>query len=503
MTMNRLLIANRGEIAVRIIRACREAGIVPLAVYSEADRDALHVGMADEAGCIGAASARDSYLNIPNLLDAARQMRADAVHPGYGFLSENADFAAACEEAGLVFVGPSSDVIRLLGDKIRAKQLMQAAGVPVVPGYNGDEQSDARLQAEARQMELPLLVKAAAGGGGRGMRVVWQWEQLADAIDEARREALAAFGDDRLLLERYVARPRHIEVQIFGDMRGNVVHLFERECSIQRRHQKIIEESPSPALTPELRARITDAAVRAGRASGYVNAGTVEFLLESHPESEAAFYFLEVNTRLQVEHPVTEAITGLDLVRLQFSVADGEALPFTQADVHASGCAMEARIYAEDPATNFMPSVGALAQWQIPVGPGIRVDSGVERGSEISPYYDPMLAKLIASGATRAETLARMEQALKQFAILGAQTNIAYLLAIVRHPAFQSGDLSTQFLRDHFADWKPSAQIPPEVLLALAAESVTSTLTRQSPATNHQRSAPTNLWQQQRSWRNV
>ena len=504
--MNRLLIANRGEIAVRIIRACREAGIVPLAVYSEADRHALHVGLAEEAACIGAAPAKDSYLNGANLLEAARQLRADAVHPGYGFLSENADFALACEEAGLVFVGPPSHVIRLLGDKIGAKTLMQASGVPVVPGYNGDDQSDARLQAEAAQMELPILVKAAAGGGGRGMRVVTHREQLTDAINEARREAQAAFGDDRLLLERYIAHPRHIEVQIFGDKHGNVVHLFERECSLQRRHQKILEESPSPVLTPKLRARITNAAVEAGKAAGYVNAGTVEFLLEARPAEpvtdETPFHFLEVNTRLQVEHPVTEAITGLDLVRLQLKVADGGVLPFAQEDVRASGHALEARIYAEDPAANFLPSVGSLAQWQQPTGPGIRVDAGVERGSDISPYYDPMLAKLIVSGATRAETLARMEQVLKQFAVLGVQTNIAYLLAIVRHPKFQAGEFSTQFLQDNFVDWKPSAQIPPEILLALAAEAVTATPTIQSPATSHL-SPATNLWQQVGSWRNV
>ncbi len=464
-----------------------------------------------------AAPAKDSYLNIANLLAAAKAGGADAVHPGYGFLSENADFAAACEEAGLIFVGPPSGVIRRLGDKIAAKRLMQQAGVPVVPGYNGDDQSDARLLAEAALIPLPLLVKAAAGGGGRGMRVVTQSDQLADAIVEARREAQAAFGDDRLLLERYLARPRHIEVQIFGDMQGNVVHLYERECSIQRRHQKIMEESPSPILTPELRARITNAAVTAGRAAGYVNAGTVEFLLEPTPHSadnqahnqseadQAAFYFLEVNTRLQVEHPVTEAITGLDLVRLQLDIADGKPLPFAQEDIRASGHAIEARIYAEDPATGFMPSVGVLTQWQEPGGPGIRVDAGVERGGEVSPYYDPMLAKLIATGATRQESLARLEQALRQFAVLGIQTNIAYLLAIGRHPAFQAGDLSTQFLRDHFSDWKPATEIPPEVLLALVAEAVTATATsstRQMPTTNHQPPV-TNPWQQLGSWRNV
>jgi 3-methylcrotonyl-CoA carboxylase alpha subunit len=468
--MKRLLIANRGEIAVRIIRACREAGLSPVAVFSEADRNAPHVALADAAYLLGPGPASESYLRIAAILEAARKAGADALHPGYGFLSENPDFAQACADAGITFVGPSAEVIRLLGDKSAAKQRMEAAGVPVVPGYDGGDQSERRLRREAKQLGTPLLIKAAAGGGGRGMRVVQTLEGFDSAMEEARREAQAAFGDDRLLLERYVTRARHVEFQICGDTQGHLIHLFERECSIQRRHQKIIEESPSPVLTPELRARMAEAAVQVGRAAGYVNAGTVEFLLEERPDGDHRFYFLEVNTRLQVEHPVTEVCTGLDLVQLQLQIAEGKPLPFRQEEITTSGHALEVRIYAEDAAAGFLPSVGQLVQWIEPVGPGIRVDSGVERGSEVSPYYDPMLAKLIVRGTTREETIARMEQALRHFHALGVQTNIAYLLAILRHPAFRAGDLSTTFLQQHFAGWKPAAEIPSEVLLALAAE---------------------------------
>lgn len=470
--MKKLLIANRGEIAVRVIRACREAGISPVAVYSEADRNALHVALADAAVCIGPPPAAQSYLRAEAILDAAKRLNADAIHPGYGFLSENAAFSDACAAAGLTFVGPPGEVIRRLGDKIGAKNLMAGAGVPVVPGYNGDDQNDDRLQNEAESLGFPLLIKASAGGGGRGMRVVTGAEEFSSLLDEARRESLAAFADDRVLLERYVARPRHIEFQIFGDTHGNVVHLFERECSIQRRHQKIIEESPSPALTPELRARMSEAAVTAGRAAGYVNAGTVEFLLEEQPDGEHSFYFLEVNTRLQVEHPVTETLTGLDLVRLQFRVADGEPLPFPQEEIRASGHALEVRLYAEDAAHGFLPSVGPLHQWLPPDGPGVRVDSGVQRGDEVSSYYDPMLAKLIVRGETRAESLDRMEQALRGFHVLGVQTNIPYLLAILRHPAFRNGVITTGFLAEHFARWQPDPDLPTDVLLALAAEAM-------------------------------
>ena len=472
--MRRLLIANRGEIAVRIIRACREAGISPVAVYSEADKDALHVALADTAYPIGPAPASESYLNIGNLLDAAKRANADALHPGYGFLSENAHFAQTCAEAGITFVGPSAEVIRKLGDKIAAKRRMEAAGVPVVPGYNGDDLSAKRLQKEAKQIGTPLLIKAAAGGGGRGMRVVQEAGEFLGLLDEARREAQSAFGDDRVLLERYIARPRHIEFQVFGDTYGNVVHLFERECSIQRRHQKIMEESPSPLLTPELREQMAEAAVKAGQAAGYVNAGTVEFLVETPSDGKPPrFYFLEVNTRLQVEHPVTEMLTGLDLVKLQFRVADGEPLPFTQSQIVASGQVMEVRIYAEDAGAGFLPSVGKLLQWREPCGPGVRIDSGVVQGGEVSPYYDPMLAKLIVRGTDRLETLTRMEQALLNFTVLGVQTNIPYLLAILRHPEFRLGNLSTRFLTEHFAHWKPEKTLPNEVLLALAGERLT------------------------------
>ena len=474
MKIKRLLIANRGEIAVRIIRACREADIVPIAVFSEADREAMHVGLADAAYCIGPAPAKASYLNSESLIRAAEATQADAIHPGYGFLSENAEFAAACARAGITFVGPPADVMRRLGDKIEAKRLMEQAGVPVVPGYSGDDQTDAVLLEQAKQIGMPLLIKASAGGGGRGMRVVTNEADTADSLDEARREAKAAFGDDRVLLERYVAKARHIEVQIFGDTQGSVIHLFERECSIQRRHQKIIEESPSPALTPELRKQITEAAVAVGKAAGYINAGTVEFLFETPADGPPRFYFLEVNTRLQVEHPVTELLTELDLVRLQFRIAEGEPLPFTQEECVATGHAMEVRVYAEDAAVGFQPSVGTLSQWIEPSGPGVRVDSGVRRGSVVSPYYDPMLAKLIVRGADRAETMARLEQAILNFHVLGVQTNLAYLLAILRDAAFREGDLSTRFLEQRFADWKPDVVIPNEVLLALAGTVVTA-----------------------------
>jgi 3-methylcrotonyl-CoA carboxylase alpha subunit len=501
--MKRLLIANRGEIAVRVIRACWEAGISPVAVYSEADREALPVALADAAVYIGPSAAAESYLRVETILDAARTLDADAIHPGYGFLSENAGFAEACEKAGITFVGPPAQVIRLLGDKIAAKNLMAAAGVPVVPGFNGEEQGDDRLRAEAKAIGYPLLIKAAAGGGGRGMRVVENGNAFADALEEARRESRAAFADDRVLLERYVARPRHIEFQIFGDVQGNIVHLFERECSIQRRHQKIIEESPSPALSPELRAQMAEAAVTAGRAAGYVNAGTVEFLLEEQPDGNHNFYFLEVNTRLQVEHPVTEMLTGLDLVRLQLRIADSKPLPFTQDDIRASGHALEVRIYAEDAAHGFLPSVGPLHQWIPPDGPGVRVDSGVQRGDEVSPYYDPMLAKLIVQGENRAHSLARMEQALRQFHVLGVQTNLPYLLAIVRHPSFREGAITTRFLSEHFTRWQPEADIPEEVLLALATEAILPLEREKGKGKREKGMSDFDPWRLGMAWRNV
>ncbi len=498
----KVLIANRGEIAVRIARACREAGLACVAVYSDADRGAPHVALADAAVRLGPAPAAESYLNIDRLLDAAQRSGADAVHPGYGFLSENADFAAACEAAGLIFIGPPSGVIRLLGDKIAAKDRMASAGVPVVPGYRGEDQAASRLQAEAERIGTPLLIKAAAGGGGRGMRVVEALGTFESALDAARREALAAFGDDRVLLERYVAHARHVEFQILADNHGHVVHLFERECSIQRRHQKIIEESPSPALDAALRARMAEAAVGAGVAAGYVNAGTVEFLLETPPGGDPSFYFLEVNTRLQVEHPVTEMLTGRDLVRLQLDIAQGAPLPFTQEEIRAAGHAVEVRVYAEDAAAGFLPSVGRLTQWIEPRGPGVRVDSGVERGGEVSPYYDPMLAKLIVHAADRAAALARLERALRAFHAIGVKTNIDYLLAIVTHPAFRAGELSTDFLHRHFEGWTPPADLPDEILLALAALAVTTAGPAKTVATVADGDAMS-PWRAGSSWRNA
>lgn len=477
-------------------------GLSPVAVYSEADRDSPHVALADAAYLLGPSPATESYLRIDRILEAAQQTGADAIHPGYGFLAENPDFALACEEAGIIFVGPPSKVIRILGDKGEAKRMMTAVGVPVVPGYFGADQSNARLRREARQLDLPLLIKAAAGGGGRGMRLVRTLEEFPGALDEARREARAAFGDDRLLLEHYIERPHHVEFQVFGDAQGGMVHLFERECSIQRRHQKIIEEGPSPILTPALRARMAEAAVCAGAAAGYVNAGTVEFLLEERPDGDHRFYFLEVNTRLQVEHPVTEAITGLDLVAMQLRVASGEALPFTQEEITASGHAIEARIYAEDPATGFLPSVGMLARWMEPSGPGVRVDSGVQRGAQISPFYDPLLAKLIVHVDTRDAALARLERALKEFHVLGVQTNIAYLLAVIRHPAFRAGDTSTGFLTVHLSSWKPAPVVPTEVLLGLAAEQMTHREVRPAAGASVE-GDPYSPWRLSNNWRNT
>jgi 3-methylcrotonyl-CoA carboxylase alpha subunit len=499
--MKRILIANRGEIAVRIIKACREMGISPVAVYSEADRSAMHATMADAACPIGPSAASESYLRIDNILDAARATGADAIHPGYGFLSENAAFAKACADGGIVFIGPTAEVMNSLGDKIHAKQRMVAAGVPVVPGYYENDQSDSRLTAEARNIGAPLLIKAASGGGGRGMRRVDYLSDFLPALDEARREADAAFGDPRVLLEKYIDHPRHIEVQIFGDSQGNVIHLFERECSIQRRHQKIIEESPSPVLTKELRDRITNAAVIAGKAARYINAGTVEFLFEERPDGNHQFYFLEVNTRLQVEHPVTELLTGIDLVKLQIRIAAGEPLPNAQCPTPNAGHAMEVRIYAEDPGMGFLPSVGKLAQWIEPKGPWIRVDSGFQKGDEVSSYYDPMLAKLIVRGENREDALARMEQALLEFQVLGVRTNISYLLAIIRHPEFKAGSTHTAFLDQYFKNWKPEGSVPEAILLALAAEASARPPTVTSDVRNGSRAF--DPWTSISGWRNT
>ncbi len=447
--IRKVLIANRGEIAARIMRTCHKMGIATVAVFSDADERAPHVNLADQAVRIGPAPAAQSYLSIPALIRAAKITGADAVHPGYGFLAENAVFAAECKANGLIFIGPSAENIQQMGSKIEAKAVAVAAGVPIVPGYSGERQDDDFLVEKGLSVGFPLLVKASAGGGGKGMRIVREAPALRDALAAARREAKAAFGDDALMLERYIERPRHIELQILGDHHGNVVHLFERECSVQRRHQKIIEEAPSPVLHAEpggeLRARMGKAAVDLARAIGYRGAGTVEFLLGPGGE----FYFLEVNTRLQVEHPVTEYVTGLDLVAWQIRVAQDEVLPFVQSEIQLRGASFECRIYAEDPARGFLPATGVLTDWYLPEAEHVRLDSGVVTGQEVTVHYDPMLAKLIAWGENRSDALRRMIRALENLSVQGVRTNQAFLLAVLRHKAFEAGDISTHFIEEH------------------------------------------------------
>jgi 3-methylcrotonyl-CoA carboxylase alpha subunit len=440
--IERLLIANRGEIAVRVARAAREMNIAALGIYSQADANAYHLQFMDEARCIGPAPAAESYLNISAITDAAREMRADAVHPGYGFLSERAPFAQACIDAGLVWVGPPPSAMAAMGSKIEAKQRVRAFDVPTVPGYDGDDRSPARLKKEASAIGFPLLIKASAGGGGRGMRVLESIEDFDEALAAAKREALAAFGDDAVLLERYLRDPRHIEFQILADAHGTTLHLGERECSIQRRHQKVVEEAPSVALSPELRETMGAAAVRAASSVGYVNAGTCEFMLDS----DNRFYFLEMNTRLQVEHPVTELVYGVDLVQWQLRIAGGEKLTLDRSDVRPRGWAIETRVYAEDPANHMLPSTGRITQWTPPEGPGIRVDAGITTGSEVSVYYDPMLAKLIVFGSDRPQAIARLQNALDDFTIDGVRANLPLLRWIVRDQWFRDGRTTTSFL---------------------------------------------------------
>jgi 3-methylcrotonyl-CoA carboxylase alpha subunit len=464
--LRKVLIANRGEIARRIARSCRRLGLATVAVFSDADEGALFVHEADEAVRIGPAPSRESYLSIEKILAAARLTGADALHPGYGFLSERAELAEACAAAGITFVGPSPQAIRAMGLKREAKRLAAAAGVPTVPGYSGDDQSDATLAAKALEVGFPLLLKASAGGGGKGMRIVRAAGEIEASIAAARREALAAFGDDTLIIERYVSGPRHVEIQILGDTHGNLVHVFERECSIQRRHQKILEESPSPALTPELRAAMGEAAVRVGRALGYSSAGTVEFILGD----DGAFYFLEVNTRLQVEHPVTELVTGLDLVAEQLRIARGEPLGYGQDDLVQRGHAIEVRLYAEDPASGFLPQAGRLVDFHVPEDEGVRLDTGVRAGDEVSIHYDPMIAKVVAYGATRAEATRRLVRTLERASVQGLASNRALLVRILEHPAFAAGELDTHFLDRHFAGTLSEPADPArERLAAIAA----------------------------------
>ncbi|HEY7444701.1 MAG TPA: biotin carboxylase N-terminal domain-containing protein [Vicinamibacterales bacterium] len=501
LLLQRLLIANRGEIAIRIIRACRELGVESVAVYSEADAGAAHVNAADRAVLLGPAPAAQSYLSIPDILRAVKESGADAVHPGYGFLSENAAFAAACEAARVVFVGPPSDVIASMGSKIEARRVMQAAGVPVVPGEIPDDQSDAGLVRSVERVGLPVLIKASAGGGGKGMRRVTRRDELQEAVSSARREAAAAFDDGTLYVERWFDRPRHIEVQVLADAHGRIVHLFERECSIQRRYQKVIEESPSIALTPQLRNELTQAAVTAARSVRYRNAGTIEFLLDTQGgNGEARFYFLEMNTRLQVEHPVTELVTGVDLVRAQILVASGEPIPWNADSLGLRGHAIEARVYAEDPARGFLPQAGRIWLYREPSGPGIRIDSGVQEGSEVTVHYDPLLAKVIAVGESRGVAAVRLMDALRRFPILGVRTNIPFLLRVLSHPRFETGQIDTGFLdaEDAMLTASEPESLPDVVRAALAAHAHEAGSPRQnSPSAVDSRDP----WKRLKGWR--
>ncbi len=439
---NKILVANRGEIAIRVMRACRELGIATAAVYSDADRDAIHVRYADEAHHIGGAAATESYLQLDRIVKVAQDCGADAIHPGYGFLSEKPAFPEACEAAGIVFIGPPASAMRALGSKLAARQLAIEHGVPVTPG-SGAVDPAAAVEA-ARHIGFPVMVKPSGGGGGIGMKVVESEAELGPAIESCAQAARSAFGDPTVYIERYVRKPRHIEIQVIADAHGNAVHLGERECSIQRRHQKIMEETPSPVITAELRAAMGDAAIRAATAAGYVNAGTVEFIF-----SEGEFYFLEVNARLQVEHPITEAVTGVDLVKEQIRIAAGHELSFKQHDITWKGHAIEMRINAEDPTRKFLPNPKRIMRWVAPAGPGVRVDSGFGPGSEVPPNYDSLVAKLIVHGADRAEAIARAGRALREFAVVGPATTIPYHRAILDNPDFRAGNLSTRFIEDH------------------------------------------------------
>ncbi|ALD20926.1 acetyl-CoA carboxylase biotin carboxylase subunit [Hymenobacter sp. DG25A] len=453
--ISKLLVANRGEIALRVLRSAKEMGLKTVAIYSEADRNALHVRYADEAVCVGPPASAQSYLRGDKILEICHQLGVDAIHPGYGFLSENASFARMVKEAGLIFVGPSPEAMELMGSKLAAKQAVSKYGIPMVPGTEEAISDVEAAKKIAREVGFPILIKASAGGGGKGMRIVNAEADFEEQMQLAVNEAVSAFGDGAVFIEKYIGSPRHIEIQVLGDEHGNIVHLFERECSIQRRHQKVIEEAPSSVLTPQLRARMGQCAVDVARACDYTGAGTVEFLLDENHD----FYFLEMNTRLQVEHPVTEQITGLDLVKEQIRVAEGQPLPFTQEDLTITGHALELRVYAEDPQNNFLPDIGTLTTYVRPQGPGVRVDDGFEQGMDIPIYYDPMIAKLVTFGKDRQEAIERMLRAIDEYQITGIETTLGFGRYVLQHPAFVSGNFDTNFIRDHFTadSLKPAA----------------------------------------------
>ncbi len=509
--MKKILVANRGEIAVRVLRAAREMGIPTVATYSEADREALHVQLADEAACIGPPAPLESYLNIDAIIAAATSQGADAIHPGYGFLAENAEFAARCEAEGITFIGPTADAIRIMGDKVESRRRMAEAGVPITPGTEGATDVDEVL-ASAKSMDLPVMVKAAGGGGGKGMRIVRDASELADAIRTSSREAQSAFGNPMVYVEKYVESPRHIEFQVLADNHGNTVHLFERECSIQRRHQKLVEETPSVALDSKLRAKMGEAAVTVAKAVDYQNAGTVEFLFDK----DRNFYFLEMNTRVQVEHPVTEFVTGVDLVKWQIRIASGEKLTLKQKDLSQRGHSIECRIYAEDAENNFMPSSGVIRLLREPMGPGIRVDSGIFEGFEVATHYDPILSKLIVWGEDREAARVRMIAALEDYICLGINAPVGYLRDIMRHDAFIKGETDTDFLPDHFSEWTVARSRPeggegsqlcseegdgavPDAVLIGAA--IADSLSTVAPAGPGRRTAQPSPWQTLGAWR--
>ena len=495
----KILVANRGEIARRLFRAAHELGVRCVAVYAEPDAGAAWLADADERYPLPGVTAAETYLNQKLILEIAQRAGAEAIHPGYGFLSENASFAAACAAQGLTFIGPSAAAIEAMGSKARSREIAIQAGVPVIPGVDGAGKSAADLQAAADEMGYPVLIKASAGGGGKGMRVVWSADELADGVQAARGEAKSSFGDDHILLEKYFTEIHHVEAQVLGDHHGRILHLFERECSIQRRHQKIIEESPSPNLTPELRQEMMAAAVKLAQAVDYTNAGTVEFVLTA----DGKFYLLEMNTRLQVEHPVTELVTGIDLAVWQIRIAAGERLPWTQEDLRQRGHALECRLYAEDPANHFLPSIGEIAYYRPAVGPGIRVDDGIATGSQVTPYYDPMLAKIISWGYDRPEAIGKMKVALQQTALLGVTSNAPYLQTILDHPAFNAGQTTTSFIDNHLANWRPEQPADDELWLAAAAlEAILGQTGATAASDGRDASDIPTPWQAAIDWRN-
>jgi len=487
--IKKILIANRGEIACRIIRACKEMSIKSVSVYSDVDINSPHVNMADEVVCIGSANPAESYLNFDKIINAAKSTSSDAIHPGYGFLSENGEFANQVIDSGLIFIGPSPETIKVMGDKAESKKMMEEAGVPTIPGHDGELSGN--IDSVAKKIGFPLMVKAAAGGGGKGMRAVYKSEELSGAIESARNEARNSFGNDTLILERFLDKPRHIEVQILGDQKGNIIHLFERECTIQRRHQKIIEESPSVAITNKLRKKMGEAAIKAAEVTNYYSTGTVEFLYQ-----DGEFYFLEMNTRLQVEHGVTEMVCGVDLVKWQIRVANGEELSLTQKDIKQSGHSIECRIYAEDPSRNFLPTPGFIRKLELPVGPGIRNDVGIVEGQEVSSSYDPLLSKLVVWDSNRADAINRMNYALSNFIVLGLITNQPFLKDVISNKEFLKGNFDTNFISENFADWKLE-DIPLEAIASALLSSTSSSTTVVSKDTK----SVSSPWNQKGHWR--